>query len=116
MQIKLLKSKIHRALVTDANLDYVGSIAIDATLMKAANIFEYEKVHILNLSSGSRVETYVILASEDSGEICVNGAAAHLIKKGDLVIIVSYCQIDARSAQNHCPSIVHVNNKNKIIP
>ena len=116
MQIKLLKSKIHRALVTDANLDYAGSIAIDAKLMKAANIFEYEKVHILNLSSGSRVETYVILASENSGEICVNGAAAHLIKKGDLVIIVSYCQIDVLSAKNHCPSIVHVNNKNKIIP
>ena len=81
MQIKVLKSKIHRAVVTDANLEYVGSISIDENLMAAANLTEYEKVHVLNLSSGSRIETYVIKALKNSNEICINGAAAHLMKK-----------------------------------
>tara|TARA_B100001750_G_C15453075_1_gene570039 strand:- start:394 stop:744 length:351 start_codon:yes stop_codon:yes gene_type:complete len=115
MQIKLLKSKIHRAVVTDANLDYIGSIAIDETLMRAANIYEYEKVHILNLTSGIRIETYVIKSTKHSKEICINGAAAHLVNKGDLVIIVSYCQINCVDAAKHKPTIIHVNQKNEII-
>ena len=115
MQIKLLKSKIHRAVVTDANLDYVGSIAIDEVLMRAANICEYEKVHILNLTSGARVETYVIKSPKNSKEICINGAAAHLINKGDLVIVVSYCQLNSIDAKKHMPTIIHVNKKNEIV-
>ena len=115
MQIKVLKSKIHRAVVTDANLDYVGSISIDENLMIAANLTEYEKVHVLNLSSGSRIETYAIKALKDSNEICINGAAAHLMNKSDMIIIVSYCQINQNIAKNHLPIIVHVNNNNEII-
>jgi len=115
MQIKLLKSKIHRAVVTDANLDYVGSIAIDEVLMSAANIYEYEKVHILNLTSGTRVETYVIKSPKNSKEICINGAAAHLVSKGDMVIIVSYCQLNCTDAKKHRPAIIHVNKKNTIV-
>ena len=87
MKINLLKSKIHRAVVTTANLDYVGSVSIDKTLMKAANIHEFEEVHILNVTNGQRLITYAIPASENSGEICINGAAAHLVSKGDLIII-----------------------------
>jgi len=115
MKIKLLKSKIHRAVVTDANLDYIGSIAIDEVLMRAANIYEYEKVHILNLTSGTRVETYVIKAPKNSKEICINGAAAHLVSKGDMVIIVSYCQLNCTDAKKHTPTIIHVNKKNTIV-
>ena len=91
MKIKLLKSKIHRATVTEANLDYIGSISIDKNLMAAANLIEYEQVHVLNVSNGNRLITYVIPAPKNSGEICINGAAAHLATTGDLVIIVSYC-------------------------
>ena len=115
MQIKVLKSKIHRAIVTDANLDYVGSISIDENLMMAANLVEYEKVHILNITSGSRVETYVIKAPKHSKEICINGAAAHLVNKNDMVIIVSYCQIKQLHANKHKPTIVHVNKNNEIV-
>ena len=115
MQIKLLKSKIHRAKVTDANLEYEGSIAIDSDLMKAANIQSYEKVHVLDITNGARLETYVISAPENSGEICINGAAAHLIKPEDKVIIVAYCSMDNEEALNHKPTIVHVDSNNKII-
>ena len=115
MQIKVLKSKIHRAIVTDANLDYVGSISIDENLMIAANLVEYEKVHILNITSGTRVETYVIKAPKNSKEICINGAAAHLVNKNDMVIIVSYCQIKQLHANKHKPTIVHVNKNNEIV-
>jgi len=115
MQIKVLKSKIHRAVVTDANLDYVGSISIDENLMIAANLIEYEKVHILNLTSGSRFETYIIKAPKGSKEICINGAAAHLVNKKDMVIIVSYCQISPMDANQHMPTTVHVNKNNEIV-
>ena len=87
MEIKLLKSKIHRAKVTDANLEYEGSIAIDSELMKAAGIVNYEKVHVLDITNGNRIETYLICGERGSGKVCINGAAAHLIHKGDLVII-----------------------------
>ena len=114
MKIELLKSKIHRATVTDANLDYIGSITLDETLMNAAGLHEYEKVHVLNISNGSRLETYVIKGVADSGEVCINGAAAHLVSKGDLVIIAAYCTLDVVGLNDFSPSIVHVNKYNKI--
>ena len=114
MKIELLKSKIHRATVTDANLDYIGSITLDETLMNAAGLHEYEKVHVLDVSNGSRLETYVIKGAVDSGEVCINGAAAHLVNRGDLVIIVSYCSLDVAHLDGFSPSIIHVNKDNKI--
>ena len=115
MIIELLKSKIHRATVTDANLDYIGSISLDPDLMSAANLSEYEKVHILNITNGSRLVTYVIKGQRGSGDVCINGAAAHMVRAGDLVIIASYCSIEKDNAQTHHPSIVHVDSNNKII-
>tara|TARA_Y100000588_G_scaffold325092_1_gene358650 strand:+ start:164 stop:517 length:354 start_codon:yes stop_codon:yes gene_type:complete len=115
MIIELLKSKIHRATVTDANLDYIGSITLDPKLMKAANLFEYEKVHILNITNGNRLVTYVIKGEVGSGEVCINGAAAHLVNTGDLVIIASFCAIQTKNTENHKPTIVHVDSNNQII-
>ena len=115
MLLNLLKSKIHRATVTGADLNYIGSISIDECLMEAAGLVEYEKVHILNITSGARVETYVIKASKHSKEICINGAAAHHVNKNDMVIIVSYCQIKQLHANKHKPTIVHVNKNNEIV-
>ena len=115
MQIKLLKSKIHRATVTDANLDYEGSIAIDESLIEAAGLHLYEKVHILDITNGSRVETYVIKAPAGSKSICINGAAAHLIKPRDQVIIISYCSLGNDEVLNYKPTIIKVNNHNQII-
>ena len=115
MKIKLLKSKIHRATVTDANLDYIGSISIDENLMHAANLHEFEKVHVLSLTTGERIETYVIKAAAGSKEICINGAAAHKIKKNEMVIIVAYGILNEHDAKHHQPTIVHVNEKNVII-
>ena len=115
MQITLLKSKIHRVIVTEADLDYIGSISIDAKLMQEANLVEYEKVHVLSVTTGARIETYVIKSKYDSGEICINGAAAHLIKKDEMVIIVAYGRMTEQEAKNFTPAIVHVNNKNEII-
>lgn len=96
-------------------MDYVGSISVDENLMKEANLFEFEKVHVLNVTNGSRLETYVIKSPAHSKEVCINGAAAHLVKKGDLVIIVSYCQVDSNEATAHNPTIIHVNQNNEII-
>ena len=115
MKIKLLKSKIHRATVTEANLDYAGSISVDEHLMKEANLYEYEKVHVLNVTNGSRLETYVIKSPAHSKKVCINGAAARLVKTGDLVIVVSYCQMDTIEAASHSPTIVLVNQNNEII-
>ena len=106
MQIKLLKSKIHRAKVTDANLDYEGSIAIDSDLMKAANIKDYEKVHVLDITNGARLETYVIEGKKSSGEVTLNGPAARKVQKGDVVIIISYAQMDLEEAKSFVPSII----------
>ena len=116
MKINILKSKIHRATVTDANLDYIGSITLDEILMEKASLYEYEKVHILNISNGSRLETYVIKGAPNSGEVCINGAAAHLVSKGDLVIIAGYCSLDVSNINEFQPSIVHVDKNNTIIP
>ena len=115
MLLNLLKSKIHRATVTEANLDYIGSISIDEALMEAANIQEFEAVHVLNISNGERLVTYVIKAPKNSGEICINGAAAHLAKKEDLVIIVAYCMLDQNQTTGHKPTVIHVDQNNRII-
>jgi aspartate 1-decarboxylase len=110
----MLKSKIHRATVTQANLHYEGSITIDADLIQAADVLEYEKVEVLNLNNGQRIETYVIKGEAGSGIICLNGAAARGSCPGDLVIIVSYFVIDDSKAKNIKPKIIKVNERNKI--
>jgi len=109
---EILKSKIHRATVTDANLNYTGSITIDPVLMKLADILEYEKVHVVNLNNGQRFETYAIVGKPESGEICVNGAAARLVHVGDTVIIMTYAGLEAGEMAAHKPRIIHVNAKN----
>tara|TARA_Y100001970_G_C14147377_1_gene810643 strand:- start:396 stop:776 length:381 start_codon:yes stop_codon:yes gene_type:complete len=111
---KLLKSKIHRATVTDANLDYEGSIALDPVLMKEADLIEFEKVHVLDVTNGNRLETYVIKGKENSGEVCINGAAAHLININDLVIIASYCSLNEEELISFKPTIILVDEKNQI--
>ena len=115
MKINLLKSKIHRATVTTADLDYVGSISIDKILMNAARIHDFEEVHVLNITNGQRLITYAIPADKNSGEICINGAAAHLVSKGDLVIIVAYGSVNEKDVQKYIPHVVHVNEKNEIV-
>ncbi len=111
----MLKSKIHRATVTDANIDYEGSITIDRKLMEAADIIPYEQVHVLNINNGARFTTYAIEGEAGSGEICLNGAAARLAVRGDLVIILTYTQVPEEETRNYKPKIVHVNEKNVIV-
>jgi aspartate 1-decarboxylase len=111
----MLKSKIHRAHVTDANIDYEGSITIDRKLMTEADIYPYEQVHVLNINNGARFTTYAIEGEEGSGAICLNGAAARLAVKGDIVIILTYTQVPEEQTKNYRPKIVHVNEKNKIV-
>lgn len=109
----LLKSKIHRATVTEANLDYEGSVTIDENLMLAANLVEFEQVQIYDVTNGSRVTTYVITGPAGSGVICINGAAAHLVHVGDIVIIASYALFtEAEVASGVDPRIIRVNEKN----
>ena len=108
----MLKSKIHRARVTDANINYEGSIAIDKKLMDAADILPYEQVQVLNVNNGARFSTYAI--EGESGEICVNGAAARLVVKGDTVIILSYCHIKEDEISNYTPKLVYVDASNSI--
>ena len=111
----MLKSKIHRARVTDANIDYEGSITIDKKLMAEADILPYEQVQVLNINNGARFSTYAIEGREGSGEICLNGAAARLAVKGDLVIILTYTNLSEEEVQNYRPKIVHVNEKNEVV-
>lgn len=115
MQIELLKCKIHRATVTDADLNYEGSITIDRALMDAAGILPFEKVGILDINNGARFETYVIEGMKNSGTICLNGAAARLVQKGDLVIIVSYVSLTPEEAKTWKPIVVKVDSNNKPI-
>ncbi|MBQ7551536.1 MAG: aspartate 1-decarboxylase [Bacteroidales bacterium] len=110
MQIELLKSKIHQVTVTEANLNYVGSITIDETLMEAANLIENEKVQVLNLNNGERLETYVIKGRKDSGVICLNGPAARKAAVGDTVVIISYCSMDFEEAKQFHPTIIFPKN------
>ena len=109
----MLKGKVHRARVTDANIDYEGSITIDRKLMEAADILPYERVEVLNINNGARFATYAIEGTK--GEICLNGAAARLAVKGDLVIILSYTYIEENETRNFTPRLVHVDAKNAIV-
>ena len=115
MQIQVLKSKIHRATVTDADINYIGSITIDEALMKSSNLIEFEKVQVLNINNGERIETYVIKGKRGSGTICLNGAAARKFLPNDLVIIVSYAMMDFEEAKKFIPSIAFVDEKNILV-
>ncbi|MBW3628736.1 MAG: aspartate 1-decarboxylase [Gemmatimonadetes bacterium] len=110
----MCKSKIHRATVTDANLNYVGSITIDAELIAAADLMEYEQVHVVNVNNGARFETYVIAGEPGSGVICLNGAAARLAHAGDKVIIISYAQYTEAELQEYRPVFIFVDEANRI--
>lgn len=112
--IEILKSKIHRVRVTDANLNYIGSITIDEDLMDAANIIEFEKVQIVNNNNGERLETYVIKGERGTGTICLNGAAARKVQKGDILIIVSYVAMEMQEAKRFKPTIIFPNEENKL--
>jgi aspartate 1-decarboxylase len=113
MQIEVLKSKIHRAVVTEANLNYVGSITIDEDLMEAANIIENEKVQVVNINNGERLETYVIKGKRNSGVCCLNGPAARKVAVGDIVIIISYALMDFEEAKVFKPTIIFPKEGNK---
>lgn len=115
MLLEMMKGKIHRAVVTEANLNYVGSITIDKTLMEAAGILPNQKVQVVNNNNGARFETYVIPGEKDSGTICLNGAAARLTQLGDVVIIIAYGWMEEKEAEKHLPKVVFVDEKNKII-
>ena len=110
----MLRGKIHRAKVTDANLDYEGSITIDRTLIEAADMLPYERVHVLDINNGARFETYVIEGESDSGEICINGAAARLVSVGDKVIILCYSLVTEEEAREVRPRLVYVDESNVI--
>ncbi|HEX7410979.1 MAG TPA: aspartate 1-decarboxylase [Bacteroidales bacterium] len=114
MHIEVLKSKIHRATITQADVHYIGSIAIDEDLMEAANLIEYEKVHVLNINNGERLETYVIKGERGSGSISLNGAAARKAVPGDLIIIVSYASMDFEEARSFHPTVVFPDSNNKL--
>ena len=115
MEITMLKSKIHRATVTEADIDYVGSITIDSNLLDEAGILEYEKVQIVDVNNGARFETYTIKGEPNSGIICLNGAAALCSNVGDKVIIMAYANLNQEEAINHKPSVLFVDENNKII-
>lgn len=115
MKIQMLCSKIHRATVTDANLNYVGSITIDSELIDAAGLVINQKVEILNINNGERFSTYVIPGKPGNGDICLNGAAARKVQKGDIVIIVAYASMGVKKAKKFKPTIIHVDDKNKIV-
>lgn len=111
MRRRMMKSKIHRATVTDANLNYVGSITIDRELMEAADLLENEQVHVLDIDNGARFETYVIPGA--AGDMCLNGAAARLVQPGDKIIVVSYADYDEAELEEFTPSVVHVDEFNR---
>lgn len=114
MQIEVVKSKIHRVTVTEADLNYIGSITIDEDLMEAANIIENERVYIYNINNGERFDTYVIKGERGSGKICLNGAAARLVQVGDIVIIVSFATMDFEEAKTHKPTVIFPKS-NKVV-
>ena len=115
MKLQLLKAKIHRAKVTHADLNYEGSVAIDVDLLEAAGILPYEAVHIWNITSGTRLVTYAIQGPRGSGVVCINGAAAHLNKPGDLVILATYAEMTPDEARVHEPKVVRVDDNNRKI-
>lgn len=114
MEIEMLKGKIHRATVTQAELDYVGSITVDEALLGAAGIREYQKVQVVNINNGNRIETYTIAGEKDSGVICLNGAAARHFSPNDLVIIMAYTSYNEKDLENYSPKVVFVDDENKI--
>ena len=114
MTVTMLKGKIHRAVVTQAELNYVGSITVDPLLMEAAGIYEYEMVQVVDIENGNRLETYTIAGEPGSGTICLNGAAARLVQPGDHVIIMSYCNLTPEEVKTHNPQVVFVNEQNRI--
>jgi aspartate 1-decarboxylase len=111
----MLKSKIHRAHVTDADLHYEGSITLDPILMEIADILPFERVHVLDITNGARLETYAIEGERGSGDVAINGAAAHLIHKGDLVIVLSYSSVSEEEARGFLPKLVYVDEENRIV-
>ncbi len=115
MEITLLKAKIHRAVVKQADLDYVGSITIDAELLRESGILEYEKVEIADIDNGNRFETYAIAGEAGSGIICLNGAAARCVNAGDKIIIMAYAQMTPEEAREHKPTVLFVDQDNKIV-
>lgn len=112
---RMLNAKIHRATVTDANLHYIGSITVDIGLMEAADLRPFELVAVVDVTNGARLETYVIEGERDSGVVCVNGAGAHLIDTADLVIIMSFVDLDERELDQHQPTVVHVDANNSVV-
>lgn len=114
MQRLMFKSKIHRATVTAADLDYEGSLTVDADLLEAADILPYEQIHVWDVTNGTRLVTYALTGKRGSGEVCVNGAGAHLIKPGDLVIIATYTTLPGKRARKHLPTVVLVDEKNRV--
>lgn len=114
MFVRMFKSKIHRATITQADLHYKGSCTLDPDLIEAANMMPYEEIHVLNINSGARFTTYIIEGERGKGECCLNGAAARLGQPGDLVIILTYAQMEAEEARKHQPTVVHVDEKNHI--
>jgi aspartate 1-decarboxylase len=115
MRRTMMKSKIHRATVTDANLHYQGSVTVDPLLLEEADILENERVEIYNVTNGNRLATYAISGAPGKGEICLNGAAAHLVAKGDLVILATYVELDEAEARRHVPKVVFVDGDNRSI-
>jgi aspartate 1-decarboxylase len=115
MNRQMLKSKIHRARITDSDLHYVGSITVDPDLLEASDILEHELVHVLDVDNGARFETYTIAGERGSGEMKVNGAAARLVHTGDTIIVVSYASYDEQELEAYEPTVVHVNSNNEII-
>ncbi|HTM43500.1 MAG TPA: aspartate 1-decarboxylase [Polyangiaceae bacterium] len=115
MKLNIFKSKLHRATVTHADLEYEGSVTIDADLMEAADILPFEAIHIWNITRGSRLMTYALEGPRGSGAICVNGAAAHLNRPGDLVILATFAEMTPEEARTHKPSVVRVDPHNRIV-
>lgn len=115
MQIEILKSKIHRVTVTGADLNYIGSITIDSALLEAANLVPGEKVQIVNINNGERLETYVIEGAKNSGEITLNGPAARKVQKGDVIIIISYCTVPFEDARKYTPKLIFPNEGTNLL-
>ncbi|MEY3957036.1 aspartate 1-decarboxylase [Aquirufa novilacunae] len=114
-QIQILKSKVHRATITEANVDYVGSLTMDEDLMDAANMIEHEKIQVVNVNNGERIETYLIKGKRGSGVICLNGPAARKGVVGDIVIIISYAVMDFEAAKTWTPTVIFPNAKNQLV-
>lgn len=112
----MFKSKIHRATVTEADVHYEGSLTVDASLLEAADILPYEEIHVWDITRGTRLTTYAIAAEPGSGVVCVNGAGAHLVHPGDLIIVATFMQLDDAAARLHRPKVVLVDAKNRVVP